>query len=84
MIELSFGTAFMLYLLFTLTLILGLWFYSHYQTKHKEILPYEQDLYICEYCHFAYLEEPTKDVNRCPQCHSLNKKNRYFCSNKLH
>ena len=77
MIELTFATAFVLYLGCTLAILLGIWGYSHYQAKRKKILSYEQDLYVCEYCHYAYLEDTLKKINRCPQCNSFNQKNLY-------
>lgn len=77
MIELTFNTLFILYLGLTLTSVLGIWIFSHYQTRHKTILSTEQDLRICEYCHFAYVEDSVKHLNRCPQCGLFNKNNTY-------
>lgn len=77
MIELSSSTAFMLYLFLTLTTVLGLWIFQHYGQSKKRIVPEEKNLHICEYCHFAYLEEELIDVNKCPQCNSYNKHNKY-------
>jgi uncharacterized paraquat-inducible protein A len=77
MIELTFSTAFMLYLSLTLAVVLGLWIFHHYQVRKKTILSCEQDLFVCEYCHYAYLEEGIKKVNQCPQCGSYNKHNIY-------
>jgi len=77
MIELTFSTAFMLYLSLTLSVVLGIWGVTHFSSRKKKILPEEKLLRVCEYCHYVYLEESHKDVNRCPQCLSYNKKNRY-------
>lgn len=77
MIELTFITAFILYLGVTLIVIFGFWGYHHIQARRKKILSCEQDLFICEYCHFAYLEESRIKVNQCPQCGSYNKQNQY-------
>lgn len=76
MIELTPGGALMLYLSLTVTLILGFWMYHHIRRRNKSIMPDEQKLFICEYCHFMYLEEQVKGVTKCPQCHSFNKDNR--------
>lgn len=73
MIELTFASAFMLYLCMTLFILFGLWVYHHYRTRRREILPCEQELVVCEYCSFAYLEESSKKVTKCPQCHSYNR-----------
>lgn len=72
MIELTFASAFMLYLCMTLFVLFGLWIYHHYRSRHREILPLEQELTVCEYCHFAYLEDSAKKLTRCPQCQSYN------------
>ena len=77
MIELSANTAVMLYLCLTLTILLGLWSYHHYQSRRKKIVTSDYELHVCEYCHFAYLEADFKDITQCPQCKLLNKHNRY-------
>lgn len=77
MIELTFNTLFMLYLCLTLAMVLGIWIYSHYRMRHRTFFTSEKTLYICEYCHFAYLEDSVKELNRCPQCNLFNKRNTY-------
>jgi ribosomal protein L37AE/L43A len=77
MIELTFSTAFTLYLALTLSLLLGFWIRYHYRARRKVVLPSEQELFVCEYCHFVYLEQPTENINQCPQCRSFNKRNAY-------
>lgn len=78
MIELTLMTALLLYLGLTLTIVLGLWIISHYRTRSKKILPLEQRLCICEYCHLAYVADSLKSVTQCPQCKSYNKDNRHL------
>ncbi|MGZ3633635.1 MAG: hypothetical protein ACXU9U_05945 [Parachlamydiaceae bacterium] len=73
MIEISETTAFMLYLCLTLGSVLGLWLQQHYSKKNRKINLNEEQLYICEYCQFCYLENQVKPVTRCPQCQSYNK-----------
>lgn len=77
MIALTFNAFFMLYLATTLTIVLGIWIYSHYRMKQRLFFSTEHTLFICEYCHFTYLEEDIKSLNRCPQCSLLNKDNAY-------
>lgn len=77
MIELSANTAVMLYLGITLGILLSLWVLQNISYKRKKIYEIEQDLFVCEYCHFAYLEEGVKEVTQCPQCGSYNKHNIY-------
>lgn len=73
MIELTFNTAFMMYLASTLIILLGIWCYSNYRGQHREAISNEHKLFVCEYCHFAYLEKSFKKVHQCPQCQSFNK-----------
>lgn len=77
MIQLSFTSAFLFYLGATLFIVLGLWIFSHYKTRQKIILSSEKTLFVCEFCHFTYLEESIKKLNQCPQCGLLNKKNQF-------
>lgn len=77
MIELSATTAIMLYLSLTLLIILWFWAYNNFRSKTKKIILSEQELYICEFCHFAYLADMSKSVNQCPQCSSYNKHNQF-------
>lgn len=77
MIELTFNTVFILYLGATLTMILGIWIYSHYRQKRRTFFTAEQALHVCEYCHFAYVEDSIKELNRCPQCGLYNKENTF-------
>lgn len=72
MIELAPTTALMLYLGFTLLCLLGAWLFNHYRSKYKQILPSEKELHVCEFCHFAYLDQGAKRITRCPRCQSFN------------
>lgn len=77
MIELSPTTAVNLYLALTLTLLLSLWGFHHYSTRRKKIIAEDNELLVCEFCHFAYLAEIGKAVTKCPQCTSFNKNNKF-------
>jgi hypothetical protein len=77
MIELSTATAVMLYLFFTLVVLLGLFVYQHFFLQSKKVVLSEEELFRCEYCHFAYLAGHTKKVTKCPQCNSFNKDNKF-------
>lgn len=77
MIDLTFNTAFMLYLGLTLIGVMGVWIYSHYRTRKQVFFPNEKTLFQCEFCHYAYVDESAKQLNRCPQCGLINKKNEY-------
>lgn len=73
MIEISSSTAAVLYLGATLCAILGIWIYNHYTGKKKARPPLAQELTVCEFCHFAYLDSSDKGVTRCPRCNSFNR-----------
>lgn len=73
MIELTPSSALLLYLLVALLALLGVWAYQQYSHKDRCILPPEESLRVCEYCHFVYLFEIAKDVSKCPQCQCFNK-----------
>lgn len=75
MIEVSLTTVIMLYLCLTLLILLGLWTYQHYLTRHKKVIVSEQQLFLCEYCASAYVADSSRPVTRCPDCKSLNKDN---------
>lgn len=77
MIELTYNTLLILYLSLTLSFVLGTWIYSHYRTRKRTFFPPEKSLCICEYCHFAYVEESANPLNRCPQCGLFNRQNTF-------
>ena len=77
MIELSINGAFMLYLSLTIFFLISQWTWQHYYTQRKKSLPAQQNLYVCEYCHFAYLYDSQKKINQCPQCKSYNRENQF-------
>lgn len=82
MIELTFNAFFIIYLSATMAMILGIWIYSHYRLRKRTFFSTEQALFVCEYCHFAYVEDSIKELNRCPQCGLYNKHNEYQTKNK--
>lgn len=77
MIELTPITALMLYLCVTLVTLFGIWGWHHLKSRKQKVIVVKQELLVCEYCHFAYLEQIGKGVTACPQCGSFNKKNQY-------
>lgn len=77
MIEISPASAAMLYLSITLALLFILWLYQHWKRHRRKPFLDREELYVCEYCHFIYLADPEKPNNRCPECLSYNKHNRY-------
>jgi ribosomal protein L37AE/L43A len=82
MIELTFNTLFILYLSLTVATVLGIWIYSHYRIRQRLFFTTEKALFICEYCHFAYVEDSSKQLNCCPQCGLFNKHNAYQKTSK--
>lgn len=72
MIELTPTTALMTYLGLTLLCLLVIWIIQLYFSRHKKVYIPEKSLFVCEYCHFAYLKEEGKKISQCPQCRSYN------------
>lgn len=72
MIEISSNTAIMIYLGVSIFSILAVWGWHHWSGKKKKIQLGEKKLVLCEFCHFAYLDNGIKKVTRCPQCQSYN------------
>lgn len=77
MIEVSVTTALLFYLGILLFFIFGVWLKSHLSSRGKKEVPPSTELAICEYCQFAYLANRLREVNKCPSCSLLNKKNWY-------
>jgi ribosomal protein L37AE/L43A len=73
MIEVNLATAFLLYLTVTLTGLFGIWIWSEWRGKTKEIVLPERLLIECEYCKRTYLKEASKKITQCPECSSYNK-----------
>lgn len=78
MIVISTNTAVMLYLILTLALLLVLWSVQHFRQRSKKVIVAKDELFKCEFCHFAYLSDRSKKVTQCPECKSFNKDNRFF------
>lgn len=76
MIELSPHALLMVYLSLTSMGILVLWVWHHFKTKKIPRLDQREELFICEYCQFVYMELSDKKVTVCPQCQQYNKNNR--------
>ena len=77
MIEVSPSAALLLYLLLTLSVVMGFWLYQNYKSITKKIITAPKSLYVCEYCSAVYLDEAHLAVTQCPECHSFNKDNTY-------
>lgn len=73
MIEITWATAFLLYLTFLLCILFTLWIFSHLAHKRKKLTLSRQEIIICEYCHNTYIADRDRDLSRCPACNSLNK-----------
>lgn len=74
MIELTTNAALIIYLGLTLAVILTLWLVNHFKSKKRYSIDTRQQLYLCEYCCFVYLELDNQTVTTCPQCQSFNKR----------
>lgn len=72
MIEMNCSTALMVYLCFTMGVLLLFWTITHYLTRKQKIICVEEEIVTCEYCQFSYLKNIGKAISKCPQCHSYN------------
>lgn len=72
MIEINSNTAVIIYLGLCLFSILGIWGWQHFYRRNRKIILAQKKLTVCEYCHFAYLDNGIKNVTKCPQCQSFN------------
>jgi hypothetical protein len=70
-------TALLIYLAALLFFFLGMWVYTHLKQRAKKGVRPPHQLAVCEFCHFAYLADSSKQVNQCPSCTLLNKENWY-------
>ncbi|MGK5593894.1 MAG: hypothetical protein ACSNEK_00870 [Parachlamydiaceae bacterium] len=76
MFEVTATHATLIYLGGTVAIIFAIWIFHHYEARKRPWIGHSEELYICEYCHFAYLSSH-HPINRCPQCKSFNKDNRH-------
>lgn len=72
MIELTWDTALLLYLLFALGALFGVWLFSHFSHKKKKIILSTDHIIICEYCHNTFAAKRGEKLSRCPTCHCLS------------
>lgn len=77
MFEVTAATAAILYLSATLAFLFGIWLFQHQRSCKRVFLSKKEALFVCEFCHFAYVADTVKEVTKCPQCSSYNKENRY-------
>ncbi|MBS0654248.1 MAG: hypothetical protein JSR46_00580 [Verrucomicrobia bacterium] len=74
MIELPADIACLIYLGIAVTVLLGIWLYSHLASRKKKQVEFPLQYHSCEFCNFTYLENPAEKLSRCPQCNLLNDK----------
>ena len=77
MITIKITSALLLYLASLLFFLLIVWLLTHLRQRKKTMVPPLYQLVFCEYCCYNYLTESDRPVNKCPQCHTLNKNNQY-------
>jgi predicted Zn-ribbon and HTH transcriptional regulator len=73
MIELSTDTACLLYLGLAVVTVFTIWLRAHLASRKKKIVEFAFKHHTCEFCHFTYLENPTTELSRCPQCQLINR-----------
>lgn len=73
MIELTWATAFLLYLLAALFSLFALWLKAHFDQKKRKIVLSRQLITVCEFCQNPYISLNGESLTRCPLCKSINK-----------
>ena len=73
MIEVTPETACVLYLGLAISALMLAWFFHHKKAVKKTVITFHKSNFSCEFCHFTFVEDPSKPLVRCPECHSLNK-----------
>lgn len=74
MIEISLGTAVLLYGMAIAAGLAAAWLFTEFSAARAYMALEQQDLWRCDFCTFVYLDRSGLNVSRCPRCHSYNAK----------
>lgn len=72
MIEISLGTAALLYGLVIAAGVALTWLLTEYSAGRTYTALEQQDLWRCDFCTFTYLDRTGTTMSRCPRCNSFN------------
>lgn len=72
MIQISLGTALIVYSSIILLGALGIWIYTEITTRRAYLVLEKQYLWRCVFCSYTYLDEEAVKHSECPQCHAIN------------
>lgn len=74
MIEISLGTAVLIYGIAIAAGIAITWLLVEFSTDRAFTALEKQDLWRCDFCTFTYLDRSGLNMSRCPRCQSFNVK----------
>ncbi|NQT23465.1 MAG: hypothetical protein HQ579_08545 [Candidatus Omnitrophica bacterium] len=74
MIKLDISTALFFYLFFNVIGILLLWVFFNLKTRNLFVQKDEDCIHRCLICTKVYINSRNDDISKCPQCGSLNSK----------
>ncbi len=72
MIEISLGTAMLLYSSILLTGALVLWLYMEVKEQRRHFEVNNQFIWRCAICTYVYLDDEAEKFSACPRCNSIN------------
>ncbi|MBI1883416.1 MAG: hypothetical protein HYS08_04325 [Chlamydiae bacterium] len=75
MFEVDLSTAFLIYLILSLSGLFFAWIYYEYRKKARNFSPIEKVIYRCKICAHSYIVERDETLSKCPQCGSFNDAN---------
>jgi rubrerythrin len=76
MIEVSFSSYYMIYIIFLSFIVITMWFLNEARSKSGSLeIESENAFWQCQICAYTYVDSHSKDISICPRCGSYNKKN---------
>ncbi|MBI2423186.1 MAG: hypothetical protein HYV27_10185 [Candidatus Hydrogenedentes bacterium] len=72
MIEISLGTAMLVYSLILLAGATMLWLYMEVKEQRRHFEVKNQFIWRCAICTYVYLDDEAEKFSSCPRCHTLN------------
>ncbi len=77
MIEVSFSSFYMIYVVCLSSIVFFLWFLNEFKNKSGSFeIESENAFWQCQICAYTYVDSHNKDISICPRCGSYNKKER--------
>lgn len=74
MIKLDIGTLILVYILFSVIIILISWLFFSYKKSRRPLVKDVDYIWKCSVCLNTYIDSRHEDISICPMCGSYNKK----------